>query len=358
MSDCLDQSDEQECRVVELHSSYNRWSHTTLEPRFLAPPPRKAAGKVPVDISVQINSLNKFDIIDSSFDLEFVVSAVWFDSRLAFNNLRQNKSSNTMGPSEKADIWFPFFVFVNTNQKLESLVDKKALMSVEKLGKGRLADDTFTENKLLFKGEENPIHYERVYSETFGCDYEMAWYPFDRQYCYIRIQPTQELINSVELLPHVFDYLGPEDLRQYMVLAVEMRREGKAVVVKVTIVRMLMSIVLTTMLPTILLNLIGHMANYFKAFFFEAIISLNVTVMLVLTTMFINVSNNLPKTAYIKMIDFWLLFNLFKPFIDIIMQTYIESLRTDDEEREVNKHGKVVTLGGADEPAKHVGGMR
>ena len=105
-------------------------------------------------------------------------------------------------------------------------------------------------------------------------------------------------------------------------------RDGRpVVVVDVTIGRRLNSVILTIFFPTLLLNIIGHTANYFKEFFFEGIISLNVTVMLVLTTMFINVSNNLPKTAYLKMIDTWLLFNLFKPFMDIIMQTYIETLR-------------------------------
>ena len=81
---------------------------------------------------------------------------------------------------------------------------------------------------------------------------------------------------------------------------------------------------------------------------FQAVISLNVTVMLVLTTMFINVSNNLPKTAYVKMIDIWLLFNLFKPFVDIIMQTYIETLR-NNEKRDINHHGKTISVGPAEE---------
>ena len=71
--------------------------------------------------------------------------------------------------------------------------------------------------------------------------------------------------------------------------------------------------------------------------------------MLVLTTMFINVSNNLPKTAYIKMIDIWLLFNLFKPFIDIMMQTYIETQRGEGEAREINHHGKKITVGQDDD---------
>ena len=55
----------------------------------------------------------------------------------------------------------------------------------------------------------------------------------------------------------------------------------------VVIQRKLLSIVLTTFIPTIILNVIGHMSNYFKEFFFEGLMSLNVTVMLVLTTMFL-----------------------------------------------------------------------
>ena len=96
-----------------------------------------------------------------------------------------------------------------------------------------------------------------------------------------------------------------------------------------------------------ILNIVGHSSNYFKEFFFEAVISVNVTAMLVLTTMFINVSNNLPKTAYIKMIDVWLLFNLIKPFNDILVTTYMDYLKVD-EEREINHHGVALTVGGGD----------
>ena len=77
--------------------------------------------------------------------------------------------------------------------------------------------------------------------------------------------------------------------------------------------------------------------------------------MLVLTTMFINVSNNLPKTAYVKMIDIWLLFNLFKPFVDILLQTYIETLRTEDKSRDINHHGKTISVGPQDAPTQSFG---
>ena len=42
----------------------------------------------------------------------------------------------------------------------------------------------------------------------------------------------------------------------------------------------------------------------------------------------ISVSENLPTTAYVKMIDLWLIFILLKPFVDIILQTYIETMQS------------------------------
>ena len=74
---------------------------------------------------------------------------------------------------------------------------------------------------------------------------------------------------------------------------------------------------------------------------------MNLTSMLVLTTMFINVSNSLPKTSYMKMVDAWLLFNLLYPFIVVLMHTYMDTLRNNDD-REINHHGKAITINDSD----------
>ena len=81
--------------------------------------------------------------------------------------------------------------------------------------------------------------------------------------------------------------------------------------------RRLLGTILTVYIPTLLLIIISHMTNYFKPFFFEAVVTVNLTVLLVLATMFISVSENLPKTSYIKMVDVWLIFNLMIPFFEV-----------------------------------------
>ena len=38
--------------------------------------------------------------------------------------------------------------------------------------------------------------------------------------------------------------------------------------------------------------------------------------------MFVGVSQSLPKTSYIKMVDIWLVFNLLIPFVEVLIHTY------------------------------------
>ena len=67
--------------------------------------------------------------------------------------------------------------------------------------------------------------------------------------------------------------------------------------------------------------------------------------MLVLVTMFISVSSNLPTTAYVKMIEVWLIFNLIIPFVEVLLPTYMDCHR-DDTDREINHHGQPRDIAG------------
>ena len=105
---------------------------------------------------------------------------------------------------------------------------------------------------------------------------------------------------------------------------------------------------LTTYLPTVLILVIVYITNFFKPFFFEAVVTVNLTALLVLTTLFISVSGSLPPTAYVKMIDIWLIFSQLIPFTEVLLHTFMDCMR-EEEEREVNHHGKTILV---NEPAE------
>ena len=83
---------------------------------------------------------------------------------------------------------------------------------------------------------------------------------------------------------------------------------------------------LTTYFPTILLLLISYTTIFFDKDLFGDAIAVNLTIMLVMTTIFTSKIEELPPTSDMKMIDIWLIFCLVVPFLEVILRTVIECL--------------------------------
>lgn len=58
--------------------------------------------------------------------------------------------------------------------------------------------------------------------------------------------------------------------------------------------------------------------------YFDAAVMVSLTGMLVMTTLFLNVSSSLPPTDYIRMIDAWLIFGMIMPFFDVLIHAIAE----------------------------------
>ena len=102
--------------------------------------------------------------------------------------------------------------------------------------------------------------------------------------------------------------------------------------IRMTIVlrRKIMNEMMTTYLPSVLLILITYATTFFKPYFFEAALSVNLTTMLVMTTIFMTVMQMLPATAYVKMIDIFLIFGQLYPFSEVVLLTMMEYHREGD----------------------------
>ena len=96
--------------------------------------------------------------------------------------------------------------------------------------------------------------------------------------------------------------------------------------------RKVMSEIMTTFFPSILLTLITFATTLFKQIYFEASLSVNLTTMLVMTTIFISKMEGLPPTSETKMIDMWLILCQLVPFIEVILVTVIEFYKVDEKE--------------------------
>ena len=113
-------------------------------------------------------------------------------------------------------------------------------------------------------------------------------------------------------------------------------KEGIAVVF--TMQRKILSEVMTTYFPSLLLTAITFATTFFKPFFFEAPLSVNLTTMLVMTTIFISKMEGLPPTSNIRMIDIWLVLCQMVPFAEVVLLTAMEYYRDDDP----GEHGTIL----------------
>ena len=114
------------------------------------------------------------------------------------------------------------------------------------------------------------------------------------------------------------------------------------IMIEVELGRDFTSIFTITYLPTILMNIINQATNYLdNAEHLELIITVNITSLMVLSALYISVSNSLPATSDIKHVDIWLLFSLFIPFCFVLLNIliYVSSQAKGGE-------GQVTPIGG------------
>ena len=245
-------------------------------------PPKAALVKLRVDLLKVL----KIDEVAMLYKTQYTVNLEWLDPRIIFHNLHKDQGLNILVEEEKHKIWTPELIFDNTEQKTRTKTDKESAVSVKR-------EENYTQNTMedvdniyKFEGLENPLDMSRVYQTEWICDYQMNWYPFDTQNCRMTFAVTKEMNNFIRLVVNGHTYEGPVELTQYFVRNTQifpefLKDKQQAIVYEATLGRRLLGNLLTIFLPTILLNIIGHSTNYFKPFFFEAVVSVNLTVMLV-----------------------------------------------------------------------------
>ena len=163
----------------------------------------------------------------------------------------------------------------------------------------------------------------QTYTHGFHCLYELGNYPFDKQTCSIDIETSRLDRATLRLKPKELWMHQKRDMTLFLINSCKLDYKNKSAHeegISMTIVlrRKILSEMMSTYLPSVLLLVITFATTFFKPFFFEAALTVNLTNMLVMTTIFISVMEKLPLTSYPKMIDIWLIFCQLVPFAEVI----------------------------------------
>merc|ERR1711894_716701 len=97
---------------------------------------------------------------------------------------------------------------------------------------------------------------------------------------------------------------------------------SQKITVSFSMKRSVWSVFMVTYLPTILMNAINQATVYIESEnAYDLLLTINVTCMMVLASVYLSVSTSLPSTASIKPVECWLIFNLAYPFMLVIVAT-------------------------------------
>ncbi|XP_023345924.1 uncharacterized protein LOC111714922 isoform X2 [Eurytemora carolleeae] len=351
-TDCRDKSDEVGCLRINPDKSYQK---------YISPQPQGNSSKIVIKVSADIMDILDIDEKSSIFQIQFYLHFSWYDSRLTFFDLRNDSGLNTLSIEEKGLIWIPVLVFDNTENKVTTLVDDEASITIQKQGDYYLSGLDEYSNREYYRGEENPLTLSRFYNTRFLCQYDLQWYPFDIQNCQLQLTMFGKSGDFATLEAEIINFFGKKSIKEFVVESYSMKisENNGQTTLKMNIIlgRNLLPIALNTYLPSILLIIISYVTIFFKPFFFEAIVTVNLTTLLVLVTLFVSVSSSLPPTSYMKMVDIYLIFCLIIPFAEVLLITYMDYLRMSTEshphqeseneektQRTINHHGHVIKV--------------
>ena len=297
---CQDGSDEDNCKILEMRSNYNK-----RIPPFLFDSVNNKIVPANVSVSIIILSFVNSAEVEHLFTLKFVFVMRWYDHRIKFYNLKLRRSDNALTVEDIGKLWIPNIIFSSTLANEAVIGTKDTVLTITREGKHTPSEIHIMEEINIFEGIENVLTFEMTYTKSFQCEFQLAMYPFDTQTCIVNMTINKLEHQSLTLTPKAIKMVGKTILPQYLVTSWKMgyrnsSSQSQGIQVTLTLKRRIINEMLTSYLPTTIILMVVYCTNYFKMSHFNTALTINLTAMLLLTTLFIGVSNSLPKVAYVK----------------------------------------------------------
>ena len=177
---CKDESDEDHCKMIFMKDNYNKKISA-----FKYDEKTKENIPVSVKISMDIKKILKIEEVNHVFSVKFRLVMEWYDHRLNYYNLKEQRSSNSLSLKEVEKLWIPYIVFENSENSEATKSDPDSEVLITREGGFTSSGEEVIEERNIFLGSKNRITFQQVFTKEFECEYQLQLYPFDTQVlCY------------------------------------------------------------------------------------------------------------------------------------------------------------------------------
>ena len=291
-------SDEEDCELLIIPESYNRDN----------PPATSKTGQaVEVTMDIVIIGLLNIEMNNELFTVKFNVDLAWSDHRLTMINLLEDQNANSIDQTVWANIWVPTLFFQNSKEGiLSSMIPNDAVSSVfiQRKGQPYIDDRRLLQQNFVYSGNKQIIMKKSSYTVDFICEIDLVWYPLDSQFCKINITILSTL-NNISINPGAFIFQADPGISSFNMNnfsnVTTTDHDHQMVVLSLQLDRQPGPVLMSSVLPTMILTLINQITNYYLGpEMFEAIIAMNATVLMTLSSIFISYFQNLPTSNSVR----------------------------------------------------------
>ena len=268
-----------------------------------------------INVSLTILDIYHIEELQYQYKIRFKLAMKWFDPRLTFYNLHENIPNNLLIDEFKG-LWMPELEFGKSVNGDKTIIDGDLGVKIERIV-GMPDNDM---EVMTYEGKSNALVTSRAYNLEHQCRFNLRNFPFDKQFCYFELRVPERLQGQFKLNLENVEEQAIE-LIQYNKLDSIWKQERNMESINVTLrfEREFVGQLFITYLPTLSLIAITELTLIIDPGRFEATIMVALTSKLVMYTLYQSVEASLPQTAYLKLIDIWLLMGLLLPFIIMLI---------------------------------------
>ena len=325
---CDDGSDERDCRNVVFESNY----YPSLAPtRKIQRGLNVSFENVNLKVNIKIVDILNIDDTKSTITLQFSMEQAWKDFGVKFPFLKRAMRDNEMNQDDLNKIWRPDIRMMSLANGMVEEISSRAIVA-RHTKPTMSADIDQLRPSEIYLGSENPFIVLLLCNAKFRCSFStIGEYPFGNYVCTMHffLQGNQNKLVKFNMKKLIDE--GPKIYRQYKIKKWEFQSEVledarlETIRVSLHLELDISSIFMVTFLPTILMNIINQATNFISGDDkYSMIYTINITCMMVLTSVYLSVSTSLPSTSNIKPVEIWLLASLAYPFIIILLNVCIQ----------------------------------
>ena len=320
--DCDDGSDESNCDLVVIPSSYDK----------IHSPPEMNVGKDMANSLITRVSIMTVDVIDTLkmlIGITFEIQIKWKDIRLNFENLSPNEK-NLIPEKISNVLWLPCENIIHDNAILGEIVqDRHRVVGVLNLTESMPVLTTDSIENYVYNGTATQLFMLQRFKITYSCIFGLAKFPFDEHDCNFIIKLRRQGNSSISFAqdkPSII-YHGPSTVGQFRIASVASHivnnETSTNLLFSMKISRLYMNQMLNSFLPTALLWSVAYFTHFISTDNFSDRFIGTVTALLVLVALLSSVNGDLPKTSYFKYIDCWFLWYITTILLIILFHIFL-----------------------------------